>query len=82
VAYALFLAAEERMQPELIQQMLIEKLILLQNDRRKLSRKVNRHRQELLRILLAGGSVEPGVHIAEIQETRHDGRRIQKLKVR
>lgn len=54
----------------------------MQNFLKKTKREVDAERAAILKILLDGGIVEDGGHLAELEELIQGGRRVQKLRVR
>lgn len=71
-----------RLTPELISQLEMEICLALQNRARTLRRIQLKHKAKLFNRMLAGATVEPGVHVACVVTSNSAGRLKKTIKIR
>ena len=64
-----------------VPQDLLRTLIALSNSRKKLDMEIDRLRSEILKSLLDGAEVDPGVHMAYLQDEIDGGVLVRRLVV-
>lgn len=68
--------------PILVSQSQLRQMTALVNAIQKLKNEVSKRRDQILADLIAGGSVEEGVHMAVIEAQLRNGKQVRKLVVR